>query len=427
MKSIGTEYFEGLGLEKARDFFELRSILEGKIGKKETDTFISFIKKRGEAMGKGKALDEKEFYEFKNKSYESGIYASAAFDGEIIIKTCDWIADNCELFGKTILDVGCDTGIISCFLAKLLPESTIVSIDDGTNAIIVARKLAENLGLTNITFESINVSDVNEQYDTVFSSKTLHENLSANSNSQYAPFKARCLYAEEGIIDYLRILMGCIKPNGNLIALERLSNEAARTGYKIALNELGLAVDKSRFRTIECKTMGGETEHITASVATKVEDYDKENADAIVDEACKPIVEKATYNYERYVDEIGDVVLHSDQGDFIKGYYVYSRNHIIGKCALYYSRMDSTTIYFVQSFDAEDIGKNLLRYDVSEEEQLKTFLDKEASNFTKRGMLIREIDIDDDGNEIIIKNAAAERAAAERKKKERKKRKKKKK
>ena len=426
MKSQGTEYFENLELEKAGNFSELRSILEKKLGAKTADRFISYINKRGDAQEKGEKLEEKEFYEFKNQSFESGLYASAAFDGEIFIKTCDWIVENKDMFGKTILDVGCDTGIVSCFLAKQLPEAMITSIDDGTNAIAVAKTLAEKLGIANITFECINVNEVKERFDTVFSSRTLHENLTANTNTMFAPFKNRCLVAKDACFEYLQILKERINENGNLIALERLYDEAARTGYKIALNELGLRIDKSRFKTLECNTLGG-TECITASIATKAEYYEKESVDSIIMDACDPVVEMATYDYERYVDEVGDIILHSDQGDFIKGYYIYLGKRTFGKCAIYHSRRDSSTIYFVQSLNTEEVGKNLLRYDASNEEKLKAFLDKEASNFTKRGMLIRMFDLDDEGNEIIIKNIAAERAAIARMKKSKKKEKKKKK
>lgn len=426
-KSIGTRYLEKLGLEKANNFHEMRSLLEKKIGKEAAEAFISYINRRGEAESKGKQLNEKEFYEFKNQSYDSGLYASAAFDGEIFVKTCDWIAENKDAFGKTILDVGCDTGIVSCFLAEQLPESTILSIDDGTNAISVAKALSENLGIKNISFRNINVKEITEQYDTVFSSRTLHENLSNNVSLKYAPFKERCFIAKDATYDYLEVLTNCIKANGNLIGLERLSDEAARTGYKLALNELGLDVDNNKFTTLECKTIDGGLEYITSSIATKAENYEKKSAAYIIDDACKPIVKKATYNYQRYMDEVGEIVLHSDQGTFIKGFYIYFKNRIVGKYALYHSVKDLTTIYFVQCFDTDDAGEQLLRYDISKQEELKEFLDKEASNFTKRGLLIRKFEVDDDGNEIIIKNLAAERSAVARMKKNKKKSKKKKK
>lgn len=189
MKSPGTEYFDELGLEIAKSFSDMKSILMKKIGEEKTDAFIAMIYKRGEAQSKGRQLDEKEFYEFKNQSFESGIHASATFDGDIIVKTCDWIAENKDVFGKRILDVGCDTGIVSCFLAKQLPESLITAIDDGSNAIGVAKTLATKLGVSNISFECSNVKEINEQYDTVFSSRTLHENLSKTTNTSFLPFK----------------------------------------------------------------------------------------------------------------------------------------------------------------------------------------------------------------------------------------------
>ena len=320
MKSAGDKYLENLGIEWTTNPYKADSILSEKVGEKFTKKFIDYIEKRGEALEKGETPDESEFYEFKNQTFESGIYASAMFDAGLFKKTCDWIEGNKTLFGKTILDVGCDTGIVSCFLAKAIPESTILSIDDGTNAIKVAKELAEKLGLANISFECINVKNVKGEYDTVFSSRTLHENLTEKEEKQLAPLKERCLEATKSFSDYLEVLKSHIRNGGNLIAIERMADEAARIGYKIALNDLGLAVNKANFEIMECEIIGGDIEYLTTSVAVKDENYRKRSIGTIIDEACEPWVAKFTYDYQHYPDESGDIILYSDQGAFIKGY-----------------------------------------------------------------------------------------------------------
>ena len=53
---------------------------------------------------------------------------------------------------KRILDIGCNIGITTCFLATRHPEATIIGIDCSGEAIACAKKLAAKLNLTNVEF-----------------------------------------------------------------------------------------------------------------------------------------------------------------------------------------------------------------------------------------------------------------------------------
>ncbi len=91
-----------------------------------------------------------EFYDFKNSDPEISRSYIEAYDGDIIRKACNYIYDHKEYFGRTILEVGCDIGYMTGFLAKTFPESTIVAIDRNKAAISLATKCLEALGIKNV-------------------------------------------------------------------------------------------------------------------------------------------------------------------------------------------------------------------------------------------------------------------------------------
>lgn len=135
-KGYGAAVFDGVGHSPARDKKGMYTQLKKQLGQREADRLMEQVWQES---------DVQRLYDVKNGSYEKGITFSGAYDGDIYRKACNWIAQNQDVFGETILDVGCDCGIMSCFLAKLLPGSHITAIDRTENAVKVARAAGRNL------------------------------------------------------------------------------------------------------------------------------------------------------------------------------------------------------------------------------------------------------------------------------------------
>lgn len=219
MNSLGEDYFNSLNLKVAKNIGDLRAIITDKVSGEVADHFIDMIRNRGVHAAEGTDLGERAFYDFKNADYKRGITISAAHDGDIMIKTCDWVHERRKAFGKTILDVGCDTGIVSCFLAKEFPDSNITAIDDGQPAIDIAKELAHKLNLTNIEFVCRSVKDETGTFDTVFSSRTLHENLSLSKFRNFAPYREKCMIAAAATKEYVDLLTSRINDGGALVSV----------------------------------------------------------------------------------------------------------------------------------------------------------------------------------------------------------------
>lgn len=116
---------------------------------KESAKFEKLIDK-----GSTRTLTRKKF-ELKNSSLGFSDLISSQFDSDRILKAIehivkiDWIKPR-----ETILDIGCDAGIMTCALATLFPESSFVGIDNNPKAIQLSIKRAKQLGLNNVIFEN---------------------------------------------------------------------------------------------------------------------------------------------------------------------------------------------------------------------------------------------------------------------------------
>ena len=171
----GLKYIFELGLERIRGKFEYQRYLKTKLGNEKADTIIKYMSDRTD--NQSCSFTDDKFYALKNESLETALAIESCLNTDYIRKAANWINGHKELFGKTIADIGCDTGILTCFIAKCCPESHIVGIDRGENGINVARALATKLNIQNIEFRVETFAEESERFDTVFSSKTIHENL----------------------------------------------------------------------------------------------------------------------------------------------------------------------------------------------------------------------------------------------------------
>lgn len=143
------EYMQQLGVKALRSTRVIFDELDRKFGIEKGRKISTMISSRAERENYTGESDwqeaDRQFYDFKNGDYALSLYLTGAFDGDIIRKTCNWIADHKDLFGETILEIGCDIGLISCFLAKTFPDSTITAIDRCKNGLIIGQNLQNDL------------------------------------------------------------------------------------------------------------------------------------------------------------------------------------------------------------------------------------------------------------------------------------------
>lgn len=248
-KDLGLQYLMELGIRPAKDMDGIYRQLREQLGQEQAD------KAKAELWDEP---DVQRLYDLKNENYATSVAFSGAYDGDIYRQACNWIGQHKAQFGKEILDVGCDCGILSCFLAKILPESQITSIDRTANAIAVARQLAEKLQLTNITFLHSDIADLGDAvYDTVFSMRTVHENVvTKDIQPSYLLLLEQAQMYGNTIADYSARLAAKVKEGGTLVSIERGERNPMFLGWLLNLHENKLTIQRDSYAELHCTTVG---------------------------------------------------------------------------------------------------------------------------------------------------------------------------
>ncbi|MCS6896454.1 MAG: methyltransferase domain-containing protein [Nitrospira sp.] len=180
---------------------------------------------------------------------------------------------------SSILDFGCGVGILTTFYARLFPDRRFVGIDRSAVSIAAARRKRDELGLTNIRFERLDVGhdlDVHrEGYELILSTHALvqHEKdpgvPSANWRTFARPWDGVQQLAFErrtGIGATLDWLSSALRWGGRMIVFEKTRQLARRVPFQRAMAARGLhlveAPEPIRYRLLEDMTDDGPLYHV---------------------------------------------------------------------------------------------------------------------------------------------------------------------
>ena len=147
MKRLDLKYFKN-----TKDFV---ADLMYKTDKEYTTEVATFLNSR--ALGQNS--DNDSFYRLKNKTLAGSLCVSAAFDSGVFRHIGNMLVDNSDLLCGTVLDIGCDCGIVTCFMARENPDTKFIGVDKNELAVNNAKELAESLGLENVEFVTADVYD----------------------------------------------------------------------------------------------------------------------------------------------------------------------------------------------------------------------------------------------------------------------------
>jgi len=253
----GLAYMQLLKIRPARDLPKFTSALARNMGKAAAEKLKKLNTKR---MISGSREDNLAFYEYKNSSLEVSTLFSGLYEGDVYRRVCNWIQRNNDCFGKTILDVGCDNGIISCFLASSLPGCRIISTDRFSSASIIARKLAGKLELSNIEFRDVDIKNLTHdlKFDTIFSMRTIIENIDYSGYPAYARFSEKGKFYGDRLSEYAGSLAAHVKDTGNIISIERGEKPDLLLGWLSAMEKAGMAISQDRIEGITALELGDD-------------------------------------------------------------------------------------------------------------------------------------------------------------------------
>ncbi len=294
-------------------------------------------------------LNEEYFYNLKNSDLKTSMAFSGALDGDIIRRACNYVADHRELFGRRILDVGCDCGIMSCFLALTFPDSEILSIDLSEAALDNARELANRLGLTNITFAKKDVRKLlaGDQYDTVFAMRGLISNLTVSGQEDSAwELEESGNYFARACSGYARALAEAVQPLGTLVTLEKIEKNGFLLGWLKALENAGMGIDEEAWEELPCKELALNSE-MQAIVCRRME-----NRPRAIDVFVRMYETLTDFEQANYDGWMAKTAVYLKAGSMIRGFRTVDKEKgIVMKVALYSYKEDVSMIMLAQYID----------------------------------------------------------------------------
>lgn len=190
-----------------------------------------------------------EIYSIKNQSLRLSL-SFANYSADLYRQFFDWFVAMPQQKAERWLDVGCDNGIVTCFIATLFPESEVVGVDIEESAISCAIALANQLGLTNVRFFQSDVWNLDavldeNSFDRIISVRSFHEILGEMGNPPHCwatqDLFGRGVKAEN--LRVLRTIRGLLRDESSeMITFERLPRMSSTVVWVNQLQQAGLYV-----------------------------------------------------------------------------------------------------------------------------------------------------------------------------------------
>lgn len=377
--SPGVKYLQSINFTPSRGQRGLIRSLTKVFGAEKAETIFDHL------LGiEGRPVD---FYEFMNSDPEISRCLSESFDGEILKNECNFISENKKYFGNSILEVGCNNGYITGFLAQLFPDARIVAIDRSTNALRIAKERMMKMGIQNVEFLNCTPEELNDKFDTVLSMRTVRENMISEAEPFYGePLFLQIECYKELTEKYTEALVTRLNENGTLLAFERIQNDALLCGWWFQLNSKKCGPVLETRKKYLCEE-ADETNEFQAFVAKMGQQNDD--------------VELLHFWYEAImVDPKGKnelegwnalVYLQDNAGKLIRGIYVMDRDdEIVGRFAIFEDKDEKDLLYYLDATGGQKVrmyGLNSSRINEAYDRLQQTI----AVN-VRDGLTYREID-----------------------------------
>ncbi len=386
----GLKYLKEIGFNRIRARYGLSERWDKLYGRDKADKLFAQLDK----IERGTT----EFYDFKNSDPEISRGLSEWYDGDIIRKACNYIASHSQYFGKTILEVGCESGYMTGFLAKSFPDATIISIDRSKASIDLAKARVESLGVTNVEFRNCSLEDVTESFDTVFCMRTIQENLETKETPFIGePILYQCQFYQADTKEYTRQLLQHVHNSRYLCVFERVGIDPLMCGWLLELCEENAAPLVDSYDVVSCEE-AGDTNTFQAFVCKKGEHGDLVSCFQLWISALEfnPAGKNTLSGWNALL------YLCFNAGELVRGARIMDKGCQVGRFAIFKDRDGAPTLYyFIATGELEDI--KLYSYGVNTLEGLLNQLQIHIDQNIKLGFTSEDIDPNDEYLECNLK------------------------
>lgn len=224
---------------------------------------LSQLNRQIERKQGGDRRDEIAFYDLAAQSAILPVLHSQHYD---YYDAVGMRAASCFGEATRILDFGCGVGILTTFYARRFPDREFLGVDRSPAAIAAAQQKANELGLTNVTFDCIDVETdpLPGSYDLIVATHALvqaeqdpgipSESWQTFDRSRDAGRQAD-FERRTGIGERLDRVSAVLGPHGRMVVCEKVRQLARRVPVQRALAGRGLQLveqpEPIRYRLIE--------------------------------------------------------------------------------------------------------------------------------------------------------------------------------
>ena len=259
---IVLDYFEQLKIKPSKNRGQFMNMIALKHGKAIATEIDRLVSSRADGEDKDGIL-----YEVKNGTLDLSL-DFAAYSSDLCRRFLDRMVAHKGVTLRRILDIGCDNGIVTCFLAKLYPDSEVWGIDRSVNGIRCATELAERLKLSNVnfirmSFEELPVDSMPPSFDLIVSVRSMHEVLGRLPDLKGKHFWSLSEITEDEALlegfEKLRIIRSLLDPiSGEFISFERTKDYEGLALWAKVLETNGLCVKWKDSAMVGCFELKNE-------------------------------------------------------------------------------------------------------------------------------------------------------------------------
>jgi|AGTN01.1.fsa_nt_gi Methylase of polypeptide chain release factors len=267
--SLTAEVFlDDLGIQRHKNINQFWSYIDSKFPRAK----VNELEHAYVQLEKG---DESSFYFKIFQDFETSM-DFVALRRNLYIAFLSWLPSVVDTAPKVIVDAGCGNGVISCYLAKLFPESKVFGFDISEAGVECAVELAKRLEVTNIEFITADANELSSKLpiepgsvDLIISVASLgpvaREKRAVASVPIYSVYETAQALEGSGAVSQLVSFLD--RQKGLLVSYDKVGDLSSQLLWCANIQKTGLGVDLQKTSWISYDNIEQDTVTLPAIVA----------------------------------------------------------------------------------------------------------------------------------------------------------------